>query len=209
MPVGQSRGGMGLVYNGRRDGGRAGRSATGIERSGFEAALAADQPVVAFLGSRESSVRIVLQRVKHAAVNVDGRSVGEIGSGLLLLLGVHRTDRALEAEQLAQKCAELRVFEDETGKMNRSLQEIGGEALVVSQFTLYGDTRRGRRPSFSEAAPPDDARRLYELFVEKLRQRVARVRTGIFGAHMEVVLLNDGPVTLVLDCDAPDAASLK
>jgi len=144
-------------------------------------------------------VRAVIQRVREASVTVDGREVAAIGSGLLILLGVGRADTAEAARWLAGKVAELRIFEDGEGKMNRSAREVGGAALVVSQFTLYGDARKGRRPSFSEAAPPDAAVPLLRLFVDGLRERGLPVQEGAFGAKMQVRLVNDGPVTLLLD----------
>jgi D-tyrosyl-tRNA(Tyr) deacylase len=125
--------------------------------------------------------------------------VGEIGQGLLVLLGVGRGDTEADAAYLAEKIVHLRIFEDAEGKMNRSLLDIGGEMLVVSQFTLYGDCRRGRRPSYSEAAPPEHARALYEYFVERARQYGPRVETGIFQEMMDVELVNVGPVTVLLD----------
>jgi D-tyrosyl-tRNA(Tyr) deacylase len=125
--------------------------------------------------------------------------VGEIGQGLLVLLGVGRGDTEADAAYLAEKIVHLRIFEDAEGKMNRSLLDVGGEMLVVSQFTLYGDCRRGRRPSYSEAAPPEHARALYEYFVERARQYGPRVETGIFQEMMDVELVNVGPVTVLLD----------
>jgi D-tyrosyl-tRNA(Tyr) deacylase len=144
-------------------------------------------------------MRIVLQRVTGASVTVDGQITGSIGKGIVVLLGVGVDDEAGDASYLATKISNLRIFEDEEGKFNRSLLEIGGEVLVVSQFTLYGDCRRGRRPSFSLAAPPEKARRLYELFVTLLREKGLKVATGIFQAHMLIDLVNDGPVTFCLD----------
>ncbi len=144
-------------------------------------------------------MRAVIQRVFRAKVTVDDQVVGSIGRGLLVLLGVGADDEAADAAYLAEKIPFLRIFEDEAGKLNRSLFEIKGEALVVSQFTLYGDCRRGRRPSFSSAAPPDKARRLYELFTAQLREKGIKVATGTFQAHMLVELVNDGPVTLLLE----------
>ena len=144
-------------------------------------------------------VRIVLQRVKEARVEVDGSMVGQIGPGLLVLLGVTSSDDEKIAAHLAGKIVNLRIFPDDAGRMNRSVQDIGGSVLVVSQFTLYGDCRKGRRPSFDEAAPPDQARQLYEFFVSLLRHTQLTVQTGIFQAEMQVHLVNDGPVTFVLD----------
>jgi D-tyrosyl-tRNA(Tyr) deacylase len=145
-------------------------------------------------------MKIVLQRVKSASVAADGNTVGSIGAGIMILIGVHHTDQEQQAEVLARKCAELRIFPDADGKMNRSLIDMQGEALVVSQFTLYGDCRKGRRPSFIEAAEPEKGNRLYEYFVTCLRRHVPKVETGVFGAHMDVSLVNDGPVTLVIEC---------
>lgn len=139
----------------------------------------------------------LVQRVKHAAVDVDGETVGSIGQGLLILLGVHRNDTEKEAAWVARKCGNLRIFPDAESKMNLSVTDIGGEALVVSQFTLYGDVQRGNRPSFEPAAPPDLADRLYQSFVDLLDEQLAtNVQTGVFGAMMDVSLVNDGPVTL-------------
>lgn len=142
----------------------------------------------------------LVQRVTHASVEVDGETVGSIGKGMLVLLGVHRDDSEEEASWVARKCANLRIFADEVGKMNRSLIDIGGEALVVSQFTLYGDVQRGNRPSFDPAAPPDRARRLYQTYVDLLDDLLeTSVQTGEFGAMMDVSLVNDGPVTLWIE----------
>jgi D-tyrosyl-tRNA(Tyr) deacylase len=146
-------------------------------------------------------LRAVVQRVTRASVTVDARVSGEISNGLVVLLGVCRQDTAESAAYLAEKIANLRIFADEAGKMNRSLVETGGSALVVSQFTLYGDTRGGRRPSYTRAAPPEEANRLYEEFVRALRSHGIHVETGVFQAHMEVELVNDGPVTLLLDSE--------
>ena len=137
----------------------------------------------------------------QSAVQVEGEVRGEIGPGLLILLGVGAQDTVAEADWLAEKVVNLRIFEDEQGKMNLSLLDKGGSALVVSQFTLFGDCRRGRRPSFSGAARPELAIPLYEHFVERLRQVLPKVDTGVFQTHMEVSLINDGPVTLWLDTD--------
>jgi len=144
-------------------------------------------------------MRAVLQRVTRASVRVGGESVGEIGPGLLVLLGVARDDAEEDARYLVEKVLNLRVFDDAEGRMNLSLLESGGALLVVSQFTLYGDVRRGRRPSWFEAAPPETAERLYELFAEGARRAGARVETGSFRAMMEVELVNDGPVTILVD----------
>ena len=140
-----------------------------------------------------------MQRVTEARVEVAREPVGEIGAGLLVLLGVARDDTRDDADYLADKIFNLRVFDDDEGKMNRSLSESGGAILVVSQFTLYGDVRRGRRPSYSDAAEPEKANQLYEYFVERLRSFGVRVETGIFQAMMKVSLTNDGPVTILLD----------
>ena len=144
-------------------------------------------------------MKAVLQRVSRAEVRVDGRAVGTIGRGLLVLLGVQRGDAAEDAVYLADKTAELRIFPDHEQNMNRSLEDVGGACLVVSQFTLAGSTRRGRRPSFDAAAPPGEAEPLYEHFVARLRARGLPVATGVFRAMMEVELVNDGPVTLLLE----------
>jgi len=144
-------------------------------------------------------MRAVLQRVTRASVRVGGRTVGEIGPGLVVLLGVARDDEERDALYLVEKILSLRVFEDAEGRMNLSLAETGGALLAVSQFTLYGDVRKGRRPSWFDAAPPELARPLYEFFVAQARARGARVETGSFQAMMEVELVNDGPVTILLD----------
>jgi D-aminoacyl-tRNA deacylase len=144
-------------------------------------------------------MRAVLQRVTRACVRVGGETVGEIGPGLVVLLGVARDDTDGDARYLVEKTVGLRVFDDEAGRMNRSVAEAGGSLLVVSQFTLYGDVRRGRRPSWVEAAPPELAEPLYEFFVAEARRSVARVETGSFRRMMEVELVNDGPVTILLD----------
>jgi len=147
-------------------------------------------------------MRIVLQRVKEAHVDVAGATVGSISTGLLILIGVTSTDTPQDADYLADKVINLRIFPDEEGRMNRSILEVGGTLLVVSQFTLYGDCRKGRRPSFDRAAPPEQARRLYEYFIERLTSRNIIVQTGVFQAEMQIHLVNDGPVTFVLD--SPD-----
>jgi D-tyrosyl-tRNA(Tyr) deacylase len=144
-------------------------------------------------------MKAVIQRVKSAQVSVDGRVTGKIGSGLLVLLGVGKGDGESDLSFLTSKIPELRIFEDASGKFNLSLKEIGGEMLVVSQFTLYGDCRKGRRPSFTDAEDPTQAKNLYEQFVSKLKEQGIPVRTGEFQAKMEVHLINDGPVTLILD----------
>jgi len=148
---------------------------------------------------RSNLMRAVVQRVSRAKVSVDGEVAGEIGVGLLVLLGVRRTDREADAAYLAEKVSGLRIFEDERGKMNRSVQDAGGSVLAVSQFTLYGDVRHGKRPSFDEAAPPEQARRLYEFFVERLKANGLRCETGRFQEMMRVELVNEGPVTIMLD----------
>lgn len=146
----------------------------------------------------------LVQRVSRASVTVGDQLTGAIGPGLLVLLGVHETDTAAEGDWLARKVARLRVFADEDGRMNRSLLDTGGEALVVSQFTLYGDASKGHRPSFVASAPPDRAEPLYEAFTEALAAQLGRpVPTGVFGAMMDVSLVNDGPVTLILERRAP------
>jgi len=141
----------------------------------------------------------VLQRVLNAAVHVDDRVVGAIDAGLLVLLGIARDDTAEDAAWTAAKIGDLRVFEDEAGKMNRSVREVGGAVLLVSQFTLCGDCRKGRRPSFDRAAAAEPGRGLYELVAAQLRASGLHVETGVFGAHMQVSLVNDGPVTLVVE----------
>jgi D-tyrosyl-tRNA(Tyr) deacylase len=144
-------------------------------------------------------MRAVIQRVSEAAVEISDEVVGEIGVGLLVLLGVARDDASADADYLAEKIVNLRVFVDDEGKMNRSLLETGGAMLVVSQFTLYGDVRRGRRPSYSDAAGPEKANSLYEYFVDRVRSSGVKVETGVFQAMMKVRLTNDGPVTILLD----------
>ncbi len=144
-------------------------------------------------------MRIVIQRVSEASVTVEGQIVGEIGPGYVALIGVTHDDGVQQAEWLARKVAGLRLFEDEQGRTNRSLADVNGSVLVVSQFTLYADARKGRRPSFTNAAPPDQAEALIEYFIERLRTEGAPVATGVFRAHMQVSLVNDGPVTLILD----------
>jgi D-tyrosyl-tRNA(Tyr) deacylase len=144
-------------------------------------------------------MRAVVERVSRAKVTVNGWISGEIGMGLLVLLGVGQEDTDSDANYLAEKIAGLRIFEDHDGKMNRSVQEVGGSVLAVSQFTLYGDVRRGKRPSFDAAAPPEHARRLYELFVEHICEAGLRCETGRFQEMMQVELVNEGPVTILLD----------
>lgn len=144
-------------------------------------------------------MRALIQRVSRAKVTVDGTTTGEIGPGLLVFLGVGKEDNEAICRQLASRIARLRIWDDEAGKMNRSLLDIGGAALVVSQFTLYADTRHGLRPSFSDACEPNRARELYERFVTELRYLGVPVQTGSFGARMEVELVNSGPVTIMLE----------
>jgi D-tyrosyl-tRNA(Tyr) deacylase len=144
-------------------------------------------------------VRLVIQRVSSARVIVANQPVAEIGGGLLILLGVEHADTQAQARALAEKTAHLRIFEDDAGKTNRSLLDTGGAALVVSQFTLYADTRRGRRPSFTAAAPPQTASPLVDDFAAQLRALGVPAQTGQFGAHMQVELVNDGPMTIILD----------
>jgi len=146
-------------------------------------------------------MRALLQRVSRASVAVDGKVVGQIGQGLLVLLGVGRNDSEVQVKTLADKIAYLRIFGDDEGRMNRSLLDIGGEVLVVSQFTLYADARKGRRPSFTDAAPPAIAEPLCERFKEAVAAYGLKVAGGVFGAHMGVELLNDGPVTIWLDSE--------
>ncbi len=145
-------------------------------------------------------MRVLLQRVSRAEVRVDGRVTGRIGRGYLLLVGLTHDDDAARVSWMADKVAGLRLFPDADGKMNLALADIGGAVLVVSQFTLYGDARKGRRPSFIDAARPETAVPLYDRFIAELRDRRVPVETGEFGAHMDVDLVNDGPVTLMLDC---------
>jgi D-aminoacyl-tRNA deacylase len=144
-------------------------------------------------------MRIVLQRVTRAHVDVAGETVGSIGAGLVILLGVTHRDTREDADYLASKVIHLRIFPDDARRMNRSLLDAGGELLVVSQFTLYGDCRKGRRPSFDHAASPEHARDLYDYFVQRLKSSNVKVATGVFQAEMEIYLVNDGPVTFVLD----------
>ena len=146
-------------------------------------------------------MRAVVQRVTSASVRVEGKLAGKIGAGLLILVGVSRTDNPEAASYLAEKIANLRIFSDSVGKMNLSLLDVQGSALVVSQFTLYGDTRGGRRPSYIQAAPPEEASRLYDEFVRAMRGLGVAVETGVFQAHMSVELVNDGPVTILLDSE--------
>ena len=155
------------------------------------------------------SMRALLQRVSQARVTVDGSVVGEIGPGLLILLGVAKTDTSANAEFLVDKILNLRIFPDAAGKMNLSLLDTAGELLVVSQFTLYGDCRKGRRPGFDAAAPAEQARTLYETFVALARRSGLRVATGVFQAHMDVALVNDGPVTLMLETETASLIPLS
>ncbi len=144
-------------------------------------------------------MKIVLQRVTNAQVDVDGKTTGKIGSGLLVLLGVGQGDTEKDCERLAEKIVNLRIFSDENDKINLSLKDIDGEMLVVSQFTLYADCKKGHRPNFLNAAKPDEANRLYEYFISVCKEKVRKVESGIFGADMKVSLLNDGPFTIILE----------
>jgi len=146
-------------------------------------------------------MRAVAQRVSRASVTIEGKITGQIGRGFLVLLGVGKTDTPADADYLAEKIAGLRIFEDDAGKMNLALADVNGAVLAVSQFTLHGDVRRGKRPSFDSAAPPDQARKLYEYFVERVRALGVRCETGVFQAMMQVELVNDGPVTILLDSE--------
>lgn len=146
-------------------------------------------------------MRAVIQRVSRSSVKVDGIIQGEISQGITVLLGIRGGDTKTDLQWLAEKIVHLRIFEDQQGKMNRSLADIDGEMLIISQFTLYGDCRKGRRPGFSSAAPPEIAEPLYQQFIEEVKNRQVRVATGIFQATMEVELINDGPVTLLLDSE--------
>lgn len=144
-------------------------------------------------------MRLVVQRTSGAQVRVDGTVTGRVDAGLVVLVGVGRETREEDLDWLAAKLVDLRIFPDDEGRMNRSVRDVGGGLLLISQFTLYGDVRKGRRPSFVGAAPPDDGERLYEAFVDRVRQFGVPVATGVFGAQMEVDLVNDGPVTLVIE----------
>ncbi len=144
-------------------------------------------------------MKAVVQRVTKGAVSVDGKTIGEIGRGLVILLGVRNGDTADDARFLAEKCANLRIFSDSEGKFNLSCRDVGGEMLVVSQFTIYGDTRKGRRPSFIDSAPPEIAEPLYQSFMQNLREFGFNVEAGEFGAMMNVEIHNDGPVTLIVE----------
>ena len=146
-------------------------------------------------------MRVVLQRVTQASVKVDGEVIGAIGNGFLILLGVSDEDNESVADKMADKICKLRIFADENGKTNLSLTDVGGELLVVSQFTLYADCHKGNRPSFIEAGAPDKANALYEYIITKCRQSVSCVKTGEFGADMKVALVNDGPFTIILDSE--------
>lgn len=152
-------------------------------------------------GEDKIDMRAVLTRVKYASVTIDGQTVGKIGQGFLILLGVGPADTEKECRLLAEKALGLRIFEDENGKMNLGLEQVGGQVLVVSQFTLYGNCRKGRRPSFAEAAPPELGEAMYERFLELCRELGYPPQHGRFGADMKVESLNDGPVTLLLDTD--------
>lgn len=147
-------------------------------------------------------MRVVLQRIKEGTVTVEGEVTGRTGNGICLFVAVAKEDTERDAAQLAEKAADLRIFEDQEGKMNRSLREVKGEVLIVSEFTLYGDCTRGRRPSFSRAAAPQDAERLYDYFVQRVKDLGFKVATGRFQAKMDVQIINDGPVTLILDSNA-------
>ncbi len=149
-------------------------------------------------------MRAVVQRVSRASVSVDGAPVGSIGRGLLVLLGIGRGDSTETSEKLASRVAGVRIFEDDAGKMNRSTSDVGGSVLCVSQFTLYGDVRRGRRPSFEGAAPPESALPVYDAFCRAIESHGLACARGVFGAHMVIELTNDGPVTLILDSEDLD-----
>lgn len=146
-------------------------------------------------------MKVVIQRVSRASVSVEGQIVGSIDKGFMLLVGIVKGDTEAEVNSMAEKISKMRIFEDENEKMNRSLADVGGSVLAISQFTLCADCRRGNRPDFFNAAPPAEANGLYELFMSLLRNKGIRVEKGVFGAHMEVSLVNDGPVTIVLDSD--------
>jgi len=154
-------------------------------------------------------MRVLLQRVSRAAVRVEGETIAAIQRGLLLLVGFRRGDGQADLDWMVDKIVHLRIFEDSAGKMNLALAEVGGEALAVSQFTLYADARKGRRPSFDAAAPAEEARRLFERFVDALRRHAMSVQTGRFQAAMQVELVNDGPVTIMLDSPAAAAAAAE
>ena len=146
-------------------------------------------------------MKVVLQRVKHASCTVDGNITGQIQQGLLLLVGICDSDTDEIMEKVAKKCVELRIFEDENGKMNKGLKDVDGNILSISQFTLYADCKKGRRPSFTKAGKPDFASMMYDRFNDMLRKYDVKVETGIFGADMKIELLNDGPVTIILDSE--------
>jgi D-tyrosyl-tRNA(Tyr) deacylase len=146
-------------------------------------------------------MRAVVQRVSEASVSVNGETVGSIGKGILVLLGISKRDTDKDIRYVADKILDLRIFDDENGTMNLSAIDVAAELLVVSQFTLYGDTRRGRRPSYIDAAAPEDAKAVYERFVSVCRERCAKVETGVFQAMMDVSLVNDGPVTIIIDSE--------
>ncbi len=152
-------------------------------------------------------MRALLQRVTSAHVSVDGQTVGQIGIGLVVLLGVHRQDTVAQADRLAEKVCQLRVFSDAEGKMNLSVKDVQGQLLIISQFTLYGETRKGNRPSYSSAASPECAKPLYEHFVNACRHTGLPVATGVFQAHMDVSLTNSGPVTLLCNSEPEDSLS--
>ncbi len=157
-------------------------------------------PIQLFNGHNiEHTMKVVLQRVKSAKVEVDNRIVGSIGHGILVFLGIGMGDSLKDIQWMIDKIVNLRIFEKEKGRMNESLIDIGGEVLVVSQFTLYGDCKKGRRPSFSDAMPAADAKNMFEIFLEKMKEKVDKVESGIFQAYMDVNLINDGPVTILLD----------
>lgn len=145
------------------------------------------------------TMRFVVQRVTKASVKVDGKVVGKIDKGYMALIGIKQDDTISEADYLVKKLINLRVFEDQNGKMNLALKDVGGQLLLISQFTLYGDCSDGNRPSFIEAAKPDKANELYEYIIAKCREKIEKVETGIFGADMKVELLNDGPVTIIME----------
>ena len=144
-------------------------------------------------------MRALVQRVRKGSVTIENKLNGSIGQGLVILLGITHKDTEKDADFVADKCVDLRIFEDENGKMNKSLEDVGGSILLISQFTLYAATRKGRRPSFDEAARPEHAKPLYEYFIKKLRSRNITVETGIFGAEMQVEIHNDGPVTIMVE----------
>jgi D-tyrosyl-tRNA(Tyr) deacylase len=144
-------------------------------------------------------MRVLLQRVKKASVTINNKIVGKIDQGILLFLGIHQEDNESQAEFLAKKSSELRIFSDDAGKMNLSCKDIGGDALVISQFTLYADCEKGRRPNFLAAAEPNKGEKLYDFFIECLKKNVKKVESGTFAAKMEIDLINDGPVTIILE----------